>query len=128
MELEDYHERVTNLQYRPSTEEIKSLVKNCPIQIDGDPTEKLEVSQFKDLPRIESNRIRGGVCLVVSMLALKAPKLWKEIKRAKKSFEIGWDFIEQFIEIQVKKKSMSKVADDGRKINPDYTFISDLVA
>lgn len=128
IELDDYHERVTNLQYRPSVEEIKFLVKNCPVEIDGDPTEKLEVSQFKDLPRIETNRIRGGVCLVVSMLALKAPKLWKEIKRAKKNFDIGWDFIGPFIEIQVKKKSMSKAADDGRKINPDYTFISDLVA
>ncbi len=128
IELDDYHERVTNLQYRPSTEEIKFLVKNCPVEIDGDPTEKLEVSQFKDMPRIETNRIRGGVCLVVSMLALKAPKLWKELKRAKKNFEIGWDFIEQFLAIQVKKKSMSKSGDDGRKISPDYTFISDLVA
>ncbi len=128
IELDDYHERITNLQYRPSAEEIKFLVRNCPVEIDGDPTEKLEVSQFKDLPRIETNRIRGGVCLVVSMLALKAPKLWKELKRAKKNFDIGWDFIEQFITLQVRKKSLSKAVEDGRKINPDYTFISDLVA
>jgi len=126
-ELEDYHERVTNLQYRPSDEEVRFLIKNCPIEIDGDPTEKLEVSQFKDLPRIETNRIRGGVCLVVSMLALKAPKLWKEIKRAQKNFDIGWGFIEEFILLQVKKKSQSEKSDD-RKITPDYTFISDLVA
>ncbi len=128
IELDDYHERVTNLQYRPGAEEIKFLIKNCPVEIDGDPTEKLEVSQFKDIPRIETNRIRGGVCLVVSMLALKAPKLWKELKRAKKNFDIEWDFIEQFLLIQIKKKSMSKTVDDGRKISPDYTFISDLVA
>src|SRR3989344_8548984 len=99
MELEDYHDRVTNLQYRPSTEEIKFLVKNCPVEIDGDPTEKLEVSQFKDLPRIESNRIRGGVALVVSMLALKAPKLSKELKRVRTNFDIGWDYIDEFIKL-----------------------------
>jgi len=127
-ELEDYHERVTNLQYRPSAEEITFLIKNCPIQIDGHPTEKLEVSQFKDLPRIETNRIRGGVCLVVSMLALKAPKLSKELKHVRKKFDIGWDFIDEFISLQVRKKSKSEKIDDGKKITPDYTFISDLVA
>ena len=126
-ELEDYHDRVTNLQYRPSDEEVRFLVKNCPIEIDGDPTEKLEVSQFKDIPRIETNRIRGGVCLVVSMLALKAPKLWKEIKRAQKNFDLDWGFIEDFIKLQVKKKSQSEKSDE-REITPDYTFISDLVA
>ncbi|MAG16082.1 DNA polymerase II large subunit [Candidatus Woesearchaeota archaeon] len=126
VELDDYHERVTNLQYRPSSDEIKFLIKNCPIEIDGNPTEKLEVSQFKDLPRIETNKIRGGVCLVVSMLALKAPKLWKELKRIQNEFNVDWDFIQEFIELQVKKKSKSEEVTS--KIIADYTFISDLVA
>ncbi|MBW3023008.1 DNA polymerase II large subunit, partial [Candidatus Woesearchaeota archaeon] len=76
MELQDYHERVTNLQYNPSDDEKKFLAANLPIEIDGEPTEKLDVSNYKDLPRVETNKIRGGVCLVFSMLALKAPKLW----------------------------------------------------
>jgi len=127
-ELEDYHERVTNLQYHPSPEEIKFLIKNCPIEIDGSPTEKLEVSRFKDLPRIETNKIRGGVCLVVSMLALKAPKILNNIKRVQKKFSLDWNFIEEFIKIQVKKKDLSSDDNKDRKITPDYTFISDLVA
>ena len=130
VEMEDYHERVTNLQYRPSSEEIEFLIKNCPIEIDGDPTEKLEVSQHKDLPRVSTDRIRGGVALVVSMLALKAPKLIKEIKRANEKFDVGWGFMEDFIKIQVKKKSLSGKPEKAEesKITPDYTFISDLVA
>lgn len=130
-ELDDYHERVTNLQYKPGEEEISFLIRNCPIEIDGDPTEKFEVSNYKDLPRVGTNRIRGGMCLVVSMLALKAPKLWKELKRLQEGFGIDWSFLERFMVIQKKKKSMDKGKGDESKkafLAPDYTFISDLVA
>ncbi len=128
-ELDDYHERVTNLQYKASEDEIDYLIRNCPIEVDGDPTEKFEVSNYKDLPRIETNRIRGGVCLVVSMLAFKAPKLWKELKRLQLTFDLDWSFLEKFIALQKKKKSMSKEkGEESRKLAPDYTFITDLVA
>ena len=127
VEMEDYHERVTNLQYIPSSEEITFLVKNCPIEIDGEPTEKFEVSQHKDLPRIETNRIRGGVALVISMIALKAKKLIKDVRRLKndEEFDVGWGFIEDFI--QLKKKSQSKTSGEV-KLAPDYTFVSDAMA
>ena len=36
----DYHERVTNLQYLPTEEEIDFLARNLPIQIAGEPTEQ----------------------------------------------------------------------------------------
>ena len=127
-EMDDYHDRVTNLQYKPSPEEIKYLIRNCPVEIDGAPTEKLEVSQFKDLPRIETNRIRGGVCLVVSMLALKAQKIVKELDKIRKDFDTDWSFIEKFIKIQSAKKNLSEPSKEDKKILPDYTFISDLVA
>jgi len=55
----DYHERVTNLQYLPTEDEIAFLAKNLPIQIAGEPTEDREVSNYKDLDRIETNYIRG---------------------------------------------------------------------
>ena len=61
IEIHDYHERVTNLQYHPSDEEIRFMVSHLPIEIDGDPTEEIEVSNYKDLPRISTNLIRGGI-------------------------------------------------------------------
>ncbi|MEK6854207.1 MAG: DNA polymerase II large subunit, partial [Nanoarchaeota archaeon] len=128
-ELDDYHERVTNLQYKPSEEEISFLVKNCPVEVDGDPTERFEVSNYKDLPRVGTNRIRGGMCLVISMLAFKAPKLWKEMKRLQDKFSVDWSFLEKFMSIQKKKKSMSKEkGEESKRLVPDFTFISDLVA
>ncbi len=133
-ELEDYHERVTNLQYHASEDEIEFLAKNLPIEIDGEPTEKIDVSNYKDLPRIETNKIRGGVALVTSMVALKAPKLWKELSKWGKDFGLEhWSFLEQFIKLQKEKKSKKeeKKGDKEEKkqrITPDYTYIADLVA
>jgi len=125
-ELEDYHERVTNLQYRPSKEEIRLLVVGCPVEVDGDPTETIEVSNYKDLPRVETNRIRSGVCLVISMLALKAQKLMKSIDALGDEFEIDWSFLKEFLELQKSKKSLGGGTE--KKISPDFTYISDLVA
>ena len=128
-ELEDYHERVTNLQYHPSAEEIKFLIKNIPVEIEGDPTEKKTVSNYKDLPRVDTDRIRGGVALVVSMLALKGPKLWKRISEWGKEFELDWAFMEEFLTIQKNKKSGTNTSlDKLQKITPNKTYIEDLVA
>ena len=129
-EAYDYHERVTNLQYVPSEEELEFLIKNLPVQIDGDPTEKIEVSNYKGLDRIETNRIRGGYCLVIAeCLAQKAPKLWDRLSKWGHDFNLeDWDFLEEFLKIQKKMKARGKVNDRNQKIAPNYTFIHDLVA
>src|SRR3989344_2181314 len=62
----DYHERVNNLQYLPTEEEISFLAKNLPIQVTGEPSETREVSNYKDIDRVETNFIRGGMCLIFS--------------------------------------------------------------
>src|SRR3989304_6205090 len=54
-ELTDYHERITNLQYMPTEAEILFLAKNIPVQITGEKSEELEVSNFKNLERIDTN-------------------------------------------------------------------------
>ncbi|MFH1053423.1 MAG: DNA polymerase II large subunit [Candidatus Woesearchaeota archaeon] len=131
-ELHDYHERVTNLQYLPSQEEIKFLVKHLALQIDGDPSEKFEVSNYKDLKRIETNTIRNGVCLVIGEgIAQKAPKLWKQLEKWGKEFDLeNWNFLEEFIKLQKRIKSgkETKGEESKSKVSPDYTFIKDLVA
>src|SRR3989344_3680671 len=43
MEVRDFHERVTNLQYYPSEQEVEFMVSHLPVMIDGDPSEKYEV-------------------------------------------------------------------------------------
>lgn len=123
IENHDYHTRVTNLQYMPTEEEILYLAKNLPIQIAGDPTEKREVSNYKNLERVESNFIRGGMCLVFSEgLAQKAKKGMRLLKGVKeKGFEsTGWDFLEDYIKLHEER-------DKGKKADSP-TYINDLVA
>lgn len=126
-ELYDYHDRVTNLQYRPSEEEIRHLVRSIPVEVDGDPTEIFEVSNYKDLSRMETNRIRSGVCLVLSMVALKAPKLWKRMSKWEDKYDIDWSFLREFLDIQKKAKSKGETKEESG-ISANHTFISDLVA
>jgi DNA polymerase II large subunit len=153
VEISDYHERVTNLQYFPSKEEILFLVKHMPIEIGGMPSEVFEVSSYKDLPRIPTNLIRSGYCLMYSScIPLKAPKLWKNLANWKDEFGIThWSFLDEFLGIQKSAKSRGKkvtevaqiletqdVSSDLKeifeytksipKVGPDYTYVTDLVA
>ncbi len=119
----DYHEYVTNLQYLPTEEEAIFLAKNLPIQIAGDPTEKRDVSNFKNLPRVDTNLIRGGMCLIFSEgLAQKAKKglrLLKDIKS--KGFKsTGFDFLEDYVKLHEKR--------EVGKTESSPTYIQDLVA
>lgn len=129
-ELQDYHERVTNLQYKPSDGEIDFLLKNIPIEIAGDASEKIEVSNYKDLPRVETNQIRSGYCLLLSScIPLKAPKLWKNLSKWGNEFDMqDWNFLEKFIKIQKESKSKGETKKTDQKISRDYTYIADLVA
>jgi len=130
IECIDYHEKVTNLQYFPSEEEIIFMCKNLPVQISGDPSEKYEVSNYKDLERVGTNRIRNGFCLVIAeCLCQKAPKLQKQLSKWGNDFQMyDWKFINDFVELQKRIKSKTKQINDNVKVRKDYTFIKDIVA
>ncbi len=130
-ELRDYHERVTNLQYFPSSEETEFMVTNLPIQIDGDPTEEIEVSNHKDIDRIGTNRVRGGFCLVMGeCLAQKATKVAAQLAKWGKDFDmLDWEFMQDFVKLQKKIKAGKETKkEDNSKISADYTFVKDIVA
>ena len=119
-----YHERITNLQYLPSEEEITFLAKNLPIQISGEPTDQKEVYNYKDLPRVETNLVRGGMCLIFSeCLAQKASKGYRLLNSAKANGfkSTGFDFLGEYIDVIQKKKI--KAGSDGIP-----TYMKDIVA
>jgi DNA polymerase II large subunit len=145
MEVQDYHERVTNLQYFPSEEELRFMVSHIPVEVDGDPTEKIEVSNYKDLPRIETNLIRGGVALVLAEgLSQKSAKLWKRLSKWGKQLGLEWDWLGEFIKLKEKihaahaSKSTEKtgeakdaalvVKETKKTPKPNNTYLMDLVA
>ncbi len=117
------YKKVANLQYLPSDEEIRLIVSNCPICIDGEPTEDAEVSGYRDLPRVETNRVRGGMCLVIAEgIALKAPKLKKLVDSISIS---GWEWLDKLISTKESGKEESK--EEGG-VKPKDKYLSDIVA
>ncbi len=129
-EIHDYDERIAPRQHKPSDEELIWLFKNIPVEIAGEPSETLEVSNYKDLPRIPTNQIRSGFALLCTdCIPLKAPKLWKQLAKWGKAFDLEhWNFLEKLIEIQKKAKAHGQTKTTDQKITPNYSFITDLVA
>src|SRR3989449_817920 len=76
------YRQVQHLQYQPTDAEIALIAGNCPVAINGEGTEDVEISGHRDLPRLETNRLRGGACPVVADGPCpKAPKIQKRVRR-----------------------------------------------
>jgi len=100
-EIDLYHRAVTRLQYHPEADEVRLAMKNIPIEITGEETDKVEVSH-RNVPGVETNHLRGGAILVLAEGVLqKAKKLVKYID--KMGIE-GWDWIKEFVEAKEKGK------------------------
>jgi len=122
-ELEHFHDRVTNLQYMPTEEEALFLAEHLPIQIAGDASETIEVPNYKNLERVDTNYLRSGFCLIIGEgLAQKAAKGFRLLGRAKKNGiqSTGFDFLEEYVKIHEKR--------DRGKADGSPTYIKDLVA
>ncbi len=126
-ELEHFHDRITNLQYMPLEEEALFLARNMPIQVAGDPSEKLEVPNYKNLERVDTNYLRSGFCLVMAeALAQKAAKGFRLYNKVKENGvnANGFNFIKEYIELHEKLTS----AGVKKKREGVPVYIKDLVA
>jgi len=121
------YDRRVHLQYPSSNDEIRYAVEHLPIEINGDSTEDEEVSAFRNLPRIETNKIRGGACLVLNDgILLKAPKLFKIAKDMNLE---GWEWLGDLKEISQKNEKSEKIeAKDEEKILPNFKYVADIIA
>ncbi len=124
-EIERYKEEIQlydrkhHLQYRPSNEEIELVVRNCPVCIDGEGTEReLEVSGYRNLPRVETNKVRGGMCLVLAEGLLQKAKKVKAYVDALKID--GWEWLNKLIPEVSGEESFN--------LEPSYKYIKDILA
>ncbi|MFA5943745.1 MAG: DNA polymerase II large subunit [Candidatus Thermoplasmatota archaeon] len=130
-EVERYKEEIpaykqsANLQYTPNGPEIELIVKNCPVCVNGEGTEQEEVTGNRDLPRVETNQLRGGACLVLAEgLVLKAPKILKHVEKLKLE---GWDFLRDFAKKGEKKED--KTVEGGiPAIHPNDKYVKEIIA
>ncbi|MFP4654414.1 MAG: DNA polymerase II large subunit [Methanohalobium sp.] len=125
------YRRVAGLQYMPSEDEIRLIVENCPISLDGEPTEEEEVEGYRDLDRVGTNRIRGGVGLVLAEgIALKAPKIQKYVKK----YNIdGWEWLDTLISGEKSENKGAEVSseessENKKKPKPKDKYLRDLIA
>ncbi len=117
------YKQAQHLQFIPSPQEIELIVRNCPICIDGEGTEDVEISGYRDLPRIETNKVRGGACLVIAEgLCQKASKIKKHVDKLELG---GWEFISEYIDSH---KAPEAEEDDEKRIEPSTKYLKDLVA
>ncbi len=134
-EVERYKEEVpayrqaANLQYTPDADEIDLIVSNCPVCLNGEGTDRVEVTGNRDLPRVPTNQLRGGAMLVLCEgMCLKAPKIQKHVKKL--GLE-GWGFLDRLLEKHEEEKPDEQDAqdDDGiPEIEPASKYVRDLIA
>lgn len=120
------YKKSLGLQYTPSNEEISLIVDGCPVSISGEGTDT-EVSGNRDLPRVDTNRVRGGACLVIAEgMCLKAQKLKKHVDK----LGIGWDFLDEYIDkyMSGKSKSDDEEEDKSKGVKPNYKYIKETIA
>jgi DNA polymerase II large subunit len=123
-EIERYKEEMPiyrqcqHLQYTPSAQEVETVVRNCPVCIDGDGTDD-EVSGNRDLPRVPTNKTRGGACLVIAEgMIQKAQKILKHVDKLGLD---GWSFLESFRKDKVKKEEPKPAAPAAPAFSPAKT-------
>ncbi|MEM3562241.1 MAG: DNA polymerase II large subunit [Candidatus Jordarchaeaceae archaeon] len=114
-EIDLYEHRVTHLQYPSTPDMIRRVLKNLPVEVTGEPTDTIEVSGHRNLPRIETNQLRGGAILVLNDgLIGKASKIKKIVDRM--GFE-GWEWL-----------SESKEKKEKLEVKPSTTYLADVIA
>jgi DNA polymerase II large subunit len=100
-EVRLYERSVNRFQYHVSDDELRKALEWLPIEVTGTESNPIEVSSFRNLPRIETNRLRGGALRIVNDgIVGRAPKVLTIIERL--GFQ-GWDWLSE-----VQRKSEKK--------------------
>jgi len=111
------HERyVGRFQYHNSDEVLEKALKRVPVEITGVPTAQIEVSIHRDLPRVETNKIRGGACRVINDGLLgKAPKI---MKIAEEVGLAGWEWLGE----------IARKGSESKEVSPSDKYLADIIA
>ncbi|MCD7781717.1 MAG: DNA polymerase II large subunit [Methanosphaera sp.] len=113
-EVELYESEVTNLQYSPTPDEVRNAVRGIPVEVTGEQTDPIEV-QNRDLPRVETNNIRGGALLAIAEGIIQKSR--KIVKYANLLKIDGWGWLKEFTQpkADTKKDDEEQVKDKPKK-------------
>lgn len=114
-EVELYESEVTNLQYSPTSDEVRRAIRGIPVEVTGEQTDAIEV-QNRDLPRVETNNIRGGALLAIAEGIIQKSR--KIVKYANTLNIDGWRWLEYFTAPKAEKKEEKEEKKDEPKEKP----------
>ncbi len=115
-----YERSVSRFQYHVLDDELRKALQWLPVEVTGTESDPVEVSSFRNLPRIETNRVRGGALRVVNDGVVG--RSLKVLTIIEKLGIQGWDWLKEF-----RKKSEKKSAgfmDDVIAGRPIFSFPS----
>lgn len=119
-ELRLYERSVGRFQYHIPDDELKKALSLLPVEVTGTESDPVEVSSYRNLPRIETNRVRGGALRVVNDgIVGRAQKVLVIIEKL--GFQ-GWDWLREFRKKSEKKSS--GFMDDVIAGRPIFSFPS----
>ncbi len=125
-EIQIYNAHAARLQYLPNEADIRTILQNCPVCVDGLPTEEFEVNLHRDIERFDhtgkkeiiTNRIRGGVCLVLCEgIAQKS----KNVLKYTKNSGLDWNWLNNIIKVE-------KVSSSNKEEAEEAVFLHEQVA
>ena len=113
-ELRLYEREVARFQYRLSDSELFNAIMHLPVEVTGVETDPIEVKSFRNLPRVETNRVRGGALRVVNDgLVGRANKVLKIVDKIGMG---GWDWLRQTHALTTNSKEA-----------PEFMFMEDVI-
>lgn len=127
-EIQLYNSRIARLQYYPPEADLRIILENCSVCVDGIPSEKIEVNIHRNLRRLDksgkeqllTNKVRGGLGLVLCEgIAQKA----KSVLKNTKAVDLDWNWLNNIIKVD-KGQSTKEEAKD----KPNTVFLQELVA
>jgi len=104
-----YERSVSRFQYHVSDEELRKPLQWLPVEVTGTESDPVEVSSFRNLPRIETNRVRGGALRVVNDgIVGRSSKVWAIIEKLGIQ---GWGWLKEIHQTSNTKKSAGFMSD-----------------
>jgi len=119
-EIRLYERSVSRFQYHVSDEELRRALQWLPVEVTGTESNPVEVSSFRNLSRIETNRVRGGALRVVNDGVVgRSSKVFTIIEKLGIQ---GWDWLKEINEVSGKKSA--GFMDDVIAGRPIFSFPS----
>ncbi len=95
-ELRTYVRMVSRFQYNVPDHLIEKALRNIPVEVTGVPTDNILAPSYRNLPRVETNYLRGGALRVINDGIIgRARKALKLVEMLSLS---GWEWLREVAE------------------------------